>query len=188
MDPPRIVRLGLVDQEVAPRLAELAGRLTTTFRETAAEVVMTHPYEGGHPDHDATALAVRLACRALRQAGEPAPSLVEFAGYHAGGPLGIAVQEFLPAAGAEVVTARPDAAERELKRQMLACHASQQVILRFVPVDRERFRPAPAYDFRLPPHPGRPLYETFLRGMTGQRWRRLAGEALDAAGIEGGPL
>ena len=188
VDASRIVRLGLVDQEVTPCMAELALLLAATFRDTAAEVVVTHPYEGGHPDHDATALAVRLACRVLRAAGEPAPGLVEFAGYHAGGALGIEVQEFLPATGSEVVTARLDAAERDLKRRMLAAHASQQAILRFVPVDRERFRPAPAYDFRLPPHPGRPFYELFLPGWTGERWRRQAGEVLDAAGIMGGPL
>jgi LmbE family N-acetylglucosaminyl deacetylase len=187
VDASRIRRLGLLDQEVTPRTGELAGLLTATIREAAAEVVMTHPYEGGHPDHDATALAVRLACRAMHAAGERAPDLVEFAGYHAGAPLGIAVQEFLPAAGAEVVTARLGPAERDLKRRMLACHASQQVILRFVPVDRERFRPAPAYDFRVPPHPGRPLYETFLPGWTGERWRRLAAGALDAAGVGDGP-
>lgn len=188
VDRSRIVRLGLVDQEVTPRIGKLAASLAATLRDTAAEVVLTHPYEGGHPDHDATALAVRLACRHLRAAGERAPELVEFAGYYAGGPLGIAVQEFLPVDGVQVVTARLDPADRDLKRRMLAAHASQQVILRFVPVDRERFRPAPAYDFRRPPHPGRPLYETFLPGWTGERWRRLAGEAFDAAGIGDGPL
>lgn len=182
--PSRVARLGLVDQEASFAIADLARSLAAAVRDAAAEVVLVHPFEGGHPDHDAAALATRLACKVLRDGGGEAPEVMEFAGYHRGGWRGIRIQEFLPS-GSEVVTARLDAAERDLKRRLLACHATQAGFTRLVPVDRERFRAAPAHDFRAPPHPGRPFYERLQGRITGERWRELAGRALDAFGVDG---
>ena len=65
---------------------------------------------------------------------------------------------------------------------MISCFASQLHMLRNFPVDVERFRPAPAYDFTSAPHPGRLYYENFDWGVTGERWRRLAEEALRTLG------
>lgn len=48
---------------------------------------------------------------------------------------------------------------------------------RSFPIDVERFREAPEYDFTQPPHEGRLHYEYFDWGMTGDRWRSLASEA-----------
>lgn len=180
----RVARLGIVDQEASFAIVDLARSLAVAMREAEAEVVLVHPFEGGHPDHDAAALAARLACHLLRDEGGRAPEVMEFAGYHAGGWLGVRVQEFLPSANA-VTTAWLDPAERELKRRLLACHATQAGFTRLVPTDRERFRAAPAHDFRSPPHAGRPFYERFQGRVTGERWRELAGQALDAFGVDG---
>jgi len=47
----------------------------------------------------------------------------------------------------------------------------------------ERFRAAPVYDFTQAPHPGKLFYENFDWGMTGERWRDLAAEALNELGM-----
>lgn len=63
-------------------------------REARPEVILIHPYEGGHPDHDAAAFAVHVVGRLLeRERGEP-PLLIEFTSYHIG-EAGIRVGEFL---------------------------------------------------------------------------------------------
>ena len=51
----------------------------------------------------------------------------------------------------------------------------------------EPLRIAPDYRFRHPPHVGTLFYENFPWGMTGERFRSLAGCALDALGV-GEPL
>ena len=59
-------------------LTELAHRLREILEREKPQAVITHAYEGGHPDHDAAAFAVRAACRL---AAEP-PPILEMALYH----------------------------------------------------------------------------------------------------------
>jgi LmbE family N-acetylglucosaminyl deacetylase len=140
-------------------------------------VVLTHPYEGGHTDHDATAFAARAACRLLRREGAEAPALMEFTSYF--NLRGERVyNRFLPFDGAPVteVALTPD--ERDRKRRMFDCYHTQHGVLRDMPVRRERYRPAPRYDFGSAPHAGRLRYELYPQGMQGKRWRMLALDAL----------
>ena len=177
--------LDIADQEASLQLAAIIPALATILRERQPAVVVTHPYEGGHPDHDATACAVHAACALLRRDGDPAPALVEMASYHAG-PQGIAIGQFLPADGCVPVMASLDAAARERKHRMLACFASQRQTLAQFPISAaEPLRAAPAYRFDAPPHPGRLFYEGFAWGMTGARFRALAEQALAALGLQG---
>lgn len=182
VDASRIVELGVVDQRASLVLESLTRRLEALFERRRPEVVLTHPYEGGHPDHDATAFAVHAAVARLRAAGQHAPSVVEMTSYHARG-ADLVVGEFLDDAidggGNAVYTVELDATQRALKRGMLDRYASQRRVLDRFPVRRERFRVAPRYDFTRPPHAGRLWYEWFgWGGMTGARWRALAAEAL----------
>ncbi|MEK0084082.1 PIG-L deacetylase family protein [Benzoatithermus flavus] len=184
--PDHVYRLNLIDQEAVHHVSELTHAVAGLIRDLRPAVVVTHAYEGGHPDHDATALAVHLSCRLLRDASLPAPSLLEFAGYHDPDGSGrLEVLEFLPGSRARVVTAELDAAEQEFKRRLVACHATQAELLRQFPLDRERFRAAPSYDFLAPPHPWRPFYERFVTGLDGASWRAIAAEALARFGMEG---
>ena len=63
---------------------------------------------------------------------------------------------------------------------MIDCFLTQREILARFELGPERFRPAPAYEFRAPPHSGVLLYETFGWGILGVEWRPRAAEALDA--------
>ncbi len=162
----RTVSLGVPDQEASLRLPQIATALHDLLAGIA--LVITHAYEGGHPDHDACASAVHRACRGLAAP----PVFLEFPCYHAGPDRGWVRQRFLP--GPPAATARVmDAAAVTRKRAALDCFASQRRTLAAFSPDIESFRPAPAYDFAAPPHPGPLLYEQYAWGMTGARWRAL---------------
>jgi N-acetylglucosamine malate deacetylase 2 len=176
--------LGMPDQGASLRLVELAETLAARFRGLRPEIVMSHPYEGGHPDHDATAFAVHAAC--AQQQGGAAPALVEMTSYHQGAG-GRAMSEFLHRPGIAVTTLMLDEGERAFKRRLVACFSTQSRVLADFPIDLERFRPAPAYDFTRPPHDGRLYYEQFDWGVDGVRWRAMAGEALAALEMARGP-
>ncbi len=168
--------LDYVDQEAMLDLAGLGRRIAAILEEHRPAAVLTHPYEGGHPDHDAAAFGVHMAC-ALQSDGPP---IFEFPCYHAGPNGEMETGCFLPAQDAgDAVVLSPG--ERDRKARMFCCFQSQQEVLRMFPIGEERFRRAPAYDFTSPPHPGKIWYENWDWGITGERWRRLAEEALEAA-------
>jgi N-acetylglucosamine malate deacetylase 2 len=184
--PSRVHRLGYVDQETVLDLDGLTEGCAGLIGGLRPAAVITHAYEGGHPDHDAVALAAHLACRRRLDRGGVAPPIVEFAGYHDPDGSGrIATHEFLPAP-VPGLALRLKPAEVARKRRAMACYATQERVLRMFRADRERFRAAPSYRFSDPPHPWPPFYERFVRGgLDGARWRRLAGKALERAGIAG---
>jgi LmbE family N-acetylglucosaminyl deacetylase len=167
-----------VDQEASLNLPELTARLAELFREGRPEVVLTHPYEGGHPDHDATALAVNSAVEALKREKIPVPLLLEFTSYHAGKAGEMITGEFLPCEDRRETAIVLTGEARRRKREMIQCFVTQRDVLRHFPVVYERFRYAPAYDFTEPPHRGELFYERFNWGITGERWRDLARKAL----------
>jgi N-acetylglucosamine malate deacetylase 2 len=180
----RLDGLGLVDQEAAYHLPELARRLAARCAELRPELVLTHAYEGGHPDHDAAAFAVHAAARLLARAGREPPPVAEMAGYHAAAD-GMVVGRFLPGApDGEVRTLVPTRDERALKSAMLECFATQRSMLAELDIpDEERFRPAPRYDFSRPPHPGPLQYELWDFPLTGHAFRELARRALAELGL-----
>jgi LmbE family N-acetylglucosaminyl deacetylase len=175
--------LGLVDQEASFALVELVRHLALRIEADRPGIVLTHAYEGGHPDHDATAFAVHAAVQLVGEAGGPTPEVVEFAAYHWDGDA-MRTGAFLtrPDAPEHVTPLGND--EQLLKRAMFACYETQQRVLAYFPTDVERFRLAPAYDFTAPPHDGRLFYEWFDWRVTGAEWRRLARQALvDLGGL-----
>ena len=174
--------LGAADQGASFRMAELSRALAALLERHGARAVLTHPYEGGHPDHDAVAFCARAAASLLARGGGSAPCTAEMAFYHAG-PQGWAVGRFLPGGPSPTVVALTGE-ERARKRAMLGAFATQAATLALFPVGDEVFRPAPAYGFADPPHAGALLYERFPWGMDGPRWRRLAAEAARELGVE----
>lgn len=183
VEPGRVHCLHRVDQEAALDLPALALVVAALIAELEPDAVLTHPYEGGHPDHDATAFAAHAAMRILERDGAPRPPLLELSSYHVG-PGGITPACFLPYEGCDPRVLTLDAAARTLKHRMFACFASQRATLRWFPVDVECFRVAPPYDFTRPPHEGKLWYEYFPLGMTAARWTALAASALRALGLD----
>jgi LmbE family N-acetylglucosaminyl deacetylase len=173
-----VVELGFVDQEAGHNLGALAGRLARIFLERRPRVVLAHPYEGGHPDHDAIAFASRAAIERIRSETPSPPALWEFTSYHARDGQMVTC-EFLPHPDSEEIRVALTPEMQRRKQAMIDAYVSQREVLRNFPLVHEKFRVAPRYDFTMPPHPGKLFYEHFNWGMTGPRFRELAREALN---------
>jgi len=186
--PQQTVWVDVADQEATFALERIAGVLRELIAASdpdRPDLLLTHPYEGGHPDHDAVAFAVRAALTLVERDAKdnaPAPILAEFAGYHAA-PQGGRETSFLVRPGFPEALFRLSDAERRLKSRMLELHATQAAVLAEFPRDRELFRLAPRYDFSRPPHPGPLLYERAGSGgdwgIDGVRWRARASAACE---------
>ena len=176
----RTMRLGLADQEACRELVRLVNDIAAVLRRERPAAVVTHAYEGGHPDHDATAFAVHGACQ-LTEDGS-APSVIEMPLYHADRGRLVAGR-FLPADSAGVtIPLRREARRR--KRRMVACFQTQRRVLSQFDLRTERFRLAPTYNFAAPPHPGTLIYETFgWRIDAAAEWRRNSAAALAELGL-----
>ncbi len=161
------------DQRAALFLVGLSRAVAKLVEQLRPEAVLTHPYEGGHPDHDACAFVVNAA---VRCAGLDAV-VIEAPFYHAdAGGAGMRTGEFLGGVtGCEAVLTE---SQTRKKRERLGCFLSQGETLGQFGVERERYRAAPAYDFTRRPHAGRLHYERYDWGMDGDRFCGLAGDAL----------
>jgi LmbE family N-acetylglucosaminyl deacetylase len=174
--------LRIADQDAMLHLPELTSAVSGIIDELEPDCILTHPYEGGHPDHDACAFAARAA---LLLSGSQ-PLLGEFTSYHAG-QEGIETGEFLPAPSWSrlgEITFTLTHEERALKRRMFDGYASQRNVLEWFTISTEKFRRAPDYDFSQPPHPGELLYERHNWGIDGASWREHAARAFEQLGIE----
>lgn len=166
-------QLEIPDQEASLQLLWLARRLEGLM-EQIPEVVFTHPYEGGHPDHDACAFAVHQAVALVCARGFAAPAILEGAFYHATAE-GSQAGTFPDDSGeTEQVEYPLSIEEQQRKRALLDCFATQRQTLSGFPLACEHFRVAPQYDFERPPNGGRVLYDQFPWGMTSERFVQLA--------------
>ena len=176
--------LGLVDQEVSFHLYDLAQALAGDLEKQNPALIITHPYEGGHPDHDAVAFGVHAAVRLFRRNGRPTPNVVEMTCYHNRNGV-MATGEFLDRSECPMTTFELTVQQQEFKRSLLACFVTQRRVLEAFGVERERFRPAPTYDFSQVPHPGTLYYEMFDWAINGTQWRDLAANSLRMLGLSG---
>ena len=177
----RVLQLGVPDLTASEDLPRLVHRLTLLLRGLKPQIVVTHAYEGGHPDHDAAAFAAQAAAERLGREEGWTPWLVEMLSYHQEGDQLVADRFLAGPTDRFAVSLRLSPRERRMRRQMLECFASQAELLGRIG-DRafERFRPAPRYDFARAPHPGPLHYERLGLGITGRAWRRLAAAAAEA--------
>ncbi|HEY0792502.1 MAG TPA: PIG-L family deacetylase [Chthoniobacterales bacterium] len=167
------------DQSASAQLPALIRELTELVLAVQPAVLVTHPYEGGHPDHDACAFAAQVSIARL---GADGPVRLEMTSYHDHQGC-FRAGAFLPAGntGPTVCLALTNA-EQLRKRELFGRYESQREVLQSFQVDHEAFRVAPTYDFTRPPHAGTLYYERFAWGMpSGQAWRALGRAALDRA-------
>lgn len=153
--------LGVPAGEAALRLTRLTRALMRMFDQRAIEVVLTHAYEGGCPDRDATAFAVHAARRLLARK-QRALAVVELP------------RDRMAAHRAEILTLALDERARAIKREMLAAYRTQAQALQAAEIDVERFRVAADCDFAQLPNAGK----------RGVRWLALVEAASAELGLE----
>ncbi|WNG14158.1 PIG-L deacetylase family protein [Cystobacter fuscus] len=179
LGPERLLSLGTRERMASQELATLTECLVALLKALRPTLLVVHPYEGGHPDHDAAAFISHAAVALLVRGGRTPPSLLEMAvpacGHPAPHPSGFqSAWDDRP-----VATVALSAEDRALKQRMLACQASHGWDSRSASSAPEHYRLAPRYDFTRPPRAGRLLYDVPTPGMTAVRWRRLARRALE---------
>ncbi|MGN6470154.1 MAG: PIG-L deacetylase family protein [Rhizobiaceae bacterium] len=176
--------LGIADQTAAHAMPAIARALAEKLAGPSPCGVLTHAYEGGHPDHDATAFCVHAAAQLLSRRGLPRPSIVEAPAYHLRNGA-FTAQRFatVPESdGHEYDLALPPETIA-LKRRMYAAYRTQRAVLQAFTAERERLRPAPAYDFSTLPNGGELLYERQPWGLTGPFWLRRVEAACRELGV-----
>jgi LmbE family N-acetylglucosaminyl deacetylase len=179
VDASAIRNMQFTDQRVSFCLGELTVRVLETLERERPAILLTHAYEGGHPDHDSVAFACHMAHQMYgRKQRSSGPRLLEFAGYH-GENGGIKTYEFLRLSGPQEIRRDLSLNQQNLKKQMLKAFKTQAKTLQaFLPARVERYREPPKYDFGRPPHWGKLCYEHFDWGVDGATWRGLAQRAL----------
>lgn len=173
----RVVDLEVPDHCAVKYLADLTKRITAFLQQSGTDIVVTHPYEGGHPDHDATAFATHAALRLMKENGLRPPALFEMA-LHPGEDFIAKVPEFLPGLERESTTLLLDERATRLKRRMFDCFETQRESLAVSPFGPEKFRQPAEYDFTSPPHAGKLYYENFDWAPRSEEWQMLASQAL----------
>lgn len=159
--------LGLPDQEASLHLPELTRRIARVIEEQRPDVIFTHPFEGGHPDHDACAFATHHAAGSTPIIEAPFYNAIK-RGQFAFLPTAEPVEEV-------VYDLTPDELAR--KHELIACFTSQRETLSGFNATAERFRVAPEYDFAAPAHHPPVLYDGYPWGMTSSRFSELASQA-----------
>lgn len=176
---PQVRCLGIPDGDAGRRLLDVSRLVMDLFDDVRPDVVLTHPYEGGHSDHDAAAFAVHLAAGMLRRDGVGAPLVLELTSYHSRDGKRVR-GEFIPNPDVPDCEVLLGEEARELKRRMFDAFTSQKEVVRSFRIDAERFRVAPRYVFTEPPHAGLLDYECRCVRITGAEWRAIAERALAA--------
>ncbi len=161
----KVAFLDFPDQELFLHLGEALAELEELASRHRIQAVLTHAYEGGHPDHDSCAFLGYLLGRNLEL------PVWEMPLYHRTKSGGHA-QTFVGRNGRSVrVRVKPK--ELDTKRHMVDAHKSQNLALSPFNLAVERFRPQALYDYRRPPKAEVINYEAW-------QWRMTAVEVADA--------
>lgn len=174
--------IDIPDQKAVFHIPEIVKELTSIFGSHEPDLVVTHPYEGGHPDHDTTALATHIALQNNLLINGYAPVALEFTSYHAENGE-IAMNKFLEnndCIQRDVILTEE---ERISKQKMINCFRSQFDFITRFSLEKESFRQIPDYDFTKPPHERKLFYEHFDWGVNGEKWRESAVNALKEFGF-----
>jgi LmbE family N-acetylglucosaminyl deacetylase len=175
--PPALKALGVPDQAAALRLAQLTRAMLGFI--AGVDLVLTHAYEGGHPDHDAVAFAV-AAARARMRGKTPIVLEMPLSRNRRNGG-GRARQSF--DGSGRGVRLRLNKDERARKQKMIAAFVTQRDALAEIGVNDEVYRVAPAHDFTQPLEAAH--YDSYPWGMTGGQFAALARAARGELGLDG---
>lgn len=165
-------RLGFPDGTLVDSAKTLAAALAPML--ASVELLVTHALEGGHPDHDACALAAQIACA---RDGASHVTRLEFAVY-ARIDGAIRTNTFSPGRSQPTVFAL-SAAEQARKRHALEAFASQRHVVDRFPLGIETLRASSDEDFTRSRNPADVLFAAAAPERE-VRWRAAALAAVGA--------
>lgn len=144
------------DQELYRSLLPAFAAVQSLATRLSPKTILAPAFEGGHPDHDAASF---LAAQLARQFGA---QHWELPYYHRKPDGSVRQQEFLQhlSSNCEVTLWLSDT-EIQQKRAMWSQYQSQCAVLREFAVEKEIYRPAPAYAWNRNPHRGLLNYEAW---------------------------
>jgi N-acetylglucosamine malate deacetylase 2 len=164
--------LDFPDQQLHLSAAAAIARVIQIAQEQRCSAIVTHAYEGGHPDHDTCSYIAHEVGESLSL------EVWEMPLYHRaeGKP---SMQQFLN--GNADLTITPSDEEYARKQQMMAAYPSQGELLRTFTKREEVFRRQPHYDYARPPHEGQLNYEAWQWQVTGKEVSSALSRSLGAA-------
>lgn len=162
------IRFDTADLEAAFCMPESARRLALLYSVHAIRTVFTHAYEGGHPDHDATAFVVHAAAALRAKYEHKPPVIIEMPYYHLENGVSIH-QKFLPT-NDPGLTVKLTGLQVALKKKLYAAHETQRGVLKGFSIRTERFRLAQPNFNALA---NEPLHLYDAAGINGRRWLEL---------------
>jgi LmbE family N-acetylglucosaminyl deacetylase len=157
--------LGFNDLALCSNLCQVILDVEKFIIEKKIKYIITHAFEGGHPDHDATAFCVRTAvnkCNVINPI-----TVFEMPLYHFFKGK-IRTQYFCD--GNQGIVIYNDLSARIIKSKMLSVYKSQAHILKDFRILDERFRLARNYNFLELPNQGKLFYSTWNCPFTGDMW------------------
>jgi N-acetylglucosamine malate deacetylase 2 len=166
------------DQELFRNLPQAVVALRRLVERHRPQALLTHAYEGGHPDHDSCCFITSVVAQ-----GAALPAW-EMPLYHRDAKGNSVFQQFVQKDGREVEV-QVSAAERLAKARMAEAYASQGDIISAFDLSTERIRPLYAYDFGRPPHAGKLNYELWGWDMNSQEVTQSFAEHLTATLTKG---
>jgi LmbE family N-acetylglucosaminyl deacetylase len=146
----KVLRFGVRDQQLMFHLQAALEWLAKIVATEKPHTIVTHAYEGGHPDHDCCSfLSAQLAASFGARIWEmPLYS-------RDGGKL---VRQHLPK-GSKAVCVSASDEEVQRKWEMVQAYQSQEEFLQGFDLSTERYVAEPQHDYARPPHAGKLNYE-----------------------------
>jgi N-acetylglucosamine malate deacetylase 2 len=147
----QVREFGFTDRSLVYRLEDLDRAVQRFVADLQPDIILTHAFEGGHPDHDALSLVARSVAHQSLHHGR-AVAILEFAGYAKGPDGTLVTNRFVgpPDAPAHRLPVR--AGDRRRKTLMVQSFRTPQLTLAPSDTGEEWLRAAPAYDYRQPPN------------------------------------
>ncbi len=142
---------GARDQELMFHMEAALVWLRNIVAKMRPDSIVSHAYEGGHPDHDCCSFICSLIGSEF---GLPVWEMPMYC--RAGGKL---MRQHALRGDTESVALTATETEEQFKQQMIEAYASQDEFIRSFDMTTEKFYLQPQHDYSRPPHEGKLNYE-----------------------------
>jgi N-acetylglucosamine malate deacetylase 2 len=138
---------GVADQQLHQKLPIVLNYLSAYLDSEKPNAILTHAYEGGHPDHDSCSFLASIVAKRF------SIPVYEMPFYYKQASTGrLVFQKFMQQSPGDL-SLDLSKSEIELKQKMFEAHRTQRRVLSDFDVNKECFRPQPKYDYAIAANP-----------------------------------